>query len=97
MTNDAKIKKCLLGKNQIQNTTRKVRLRDEAKDVAIKFLVKILERSKLVSPQTIDSTTGLLRVPKGDVPQKCQQNPKAEKDYIEEIHGCDFVSCSEPE
>lgn len=95
MTNDAKIKKCLLGKNQIQNTTRKVRLRDEAKDVAIKSLVKILERSQLVTPQTIQQQ-GFLGYPKGDVPQKCQ-NPKAEKDYIEEIHGCDFVYCSEPE
>lgn len=49
MANDAKIKKWISGKDQIQEIARKAGFRDEPRDVAVKSFVKISERSKLVS------------------------------------------------
>lgn len=44
--NDAKIKKWFPGKDQIQIMTRKAGFTDEGKDVAMKSLVRISEKSK---------------------------------------------------
>lgn len=52
MTNNAKIKKWLHGKGQIQGTVRETWSKDEAQDVTIKSFVMTLERSQEVSQST---------------------------------------------
>lgn len=47
MTNDAKIKKQLPGKDQIQTAVRKIWSKEEAKDINCKTLFKTTERFKV--------------------------------------------------